>query len=393
MFVCSLDIHAGKLTLVNLSDYGKIDAESLRFTIKKAVDNIEGKRLKLPSVPIDIDDIVIKGKSNFAIEGDIAYAITCRNFLIQDCNNFELCGLFVKGLASKFATFNIVGDCSDFKVHDCLYDSEKGQDGHYTLYGIHIITDTKKPDFGYHNSPRQFRIYNNVVRHTKYDGILTHAYCSDFIIEKNRIDGAECIGIEIEGRLGGLKNTTVHPCKMATIRNNEMKDCADWGILLMWTDHVKVYKNKCFNSYGAFLSIGSTNLVVKDNVFEGRKKGFEISQEFYKVSNGINHNVVVTGNSIKAMARGDNRGVLDIRHAKNIVVKNNNITALYRDKSAYVSLASCQQVTIKKNTFFYENEPLKDIIYKTNVPSPETNKSVPELDLDGLSIQEIKITR
>ena len=172
-----------------------------------------------------------------------------------------------------------------------------------------------------------------------------------------------------------------------------MIDCGDWGVLLMWTDGVKVYKNNCVNSFGAFLSIGCTNLVVKNNVFEGRNKGFEISQEFYKVSNGINNHVVVTGNTIKAKARSANRGVLDIRHARDVVVKKNRITSLYRDETAYVSLASCQQVTILKNRFAFVDEPLKDFIYKANVPSPETDKNVPELDLKDLSIQEITIRK
>lgn len=384
---------ARNLETVILSDYGSLSIDSIKVTLVKAINDIEGKRLIFPSLALDVDDIILKDKSNFEIVGDTSYAITCRNFLIEDCTSFELKGLFVKGTKEKFATFYIKGDCYKFRVHDCLFDSEKGTDGHYTFYGIHIITDTKKSNYGYHNSPRDFRVYNNVVRHTKYDGILTHAYCSDFVIERNVIIGSECIGIEVEGRLGGLKSTTVHPCKKAIIRKNEMRDCGDWGVLLMWTDKVKVYKNNCVNSYGSFLSIGCTNLTVKKNVFEGRNKGFEISQEYYKVENGINDNVKIINNVIKGRARENNRGVLDIRHAKNIVVKKNRITALYRDKSAYVSLASCRQVTIKKNEFSFENEPLKDLIYKTNVQSPETNRDVPELNLDDLSIQEIIIKK
>lgn len=391
LLICSLDIHAGKLIAVNLSDYGKVDEESLNVTIKRAIDDIEGKCLILPPWPIDIDEIVIRGKNNFAIKGDTTYALTCRNFLIQDCSDFEISGLFIKGLVNKFASFNIVGDCNKFRIHGCLFDSQKDGDGHYTFYGLHIMTDTKKPDNGFHNSPRNFRVYDNVVRHTRYDGILVHAYCSDFVIEKNKIVGAECIGIEIEGRLGGLNNTTVHPCRNAVVRNNEMVDCDDWSVLLMWTDQVKVYGNNCFNSYGAFLSIGCTNLIVKNNVFEGRSKGFEISQEFYKVSNGINSHVKVVGNTIKAKARGENRGVLDIRHARNIVVKNNKITSLYRDNTAYVSLASCQDVIIRKNKFSFEGQPLLNLIYKINTPDPETHKDIPDFNLTNVIIQKIEI--
>ena len=109
------------------------------------------------------------------------------------------------------------------------------------------------------------------------------------------------------------------------------------------------------------------------------------------MENGINENVRVVNNAIKGRARGDNRGVLDIQHAKNVVVVKNKITSLYRDKSAYVSLASCQGVTIKSNAFSFEGKPLKDLIYKANIPSPETNRIVPELDLKDLKIQVIII--
>lgn len=382
-----------KLLETQLSKYGPLDEKSVAQTLEKAIADIDGKRLILPSIKIDTEYIIIEGKSHFAIVGNREGPVYCRQFQFLNCHDFDLSCLYLKGTKAKFTTFDIVGNCYNFYVHNCRFDSEKGADGHNTFYGIHIITDTHSGKNNFENSPRNFRIYANEVNNTRYDGILAHAYCSDFVIEKNRIVGAECIGIEVEGRLGGLKNTTVHPCKNVTIRNNEMIDCGDWGVLLMWTDGVKVYKNNCVNSFGAFLSIGCTNLVVKNNVFEGRNKGFEISQEFYKVSNGINNHVVVTGNTIKAKARSANRGVLDIRHARDVVVKKNRITSLYRDETAYVSLASCQQVTILKNRFAFVDEPLKDFIYKANVPSPETDKNVPELDLKDLSIQEITIRK
>lgn len=382
---------ARNLERVMLSDYGGLSVESLQGTLNIAIDDIEGKRLILPSLPLDIDNVEIKNKSNFEIVGDTSFAITCRNFMIRDCNDFELRGLYIRGTKEKFSTFYIMGDCSDFRINDCLFDSDKGKDGHNTFYGIHIITDYQNKNSNFSNSPRKFRIDHNIVRNTRYDGILAHAYCSDFVIEKNTVIGAECIGIEVEGRLGDNKHTTVHPCKNAIVRNNYMMNCGGWGILLMWTNHVKVYNNKSFNAGGAFLSIGCKDLTVKRNIFEGNRLGFEISQEYYKVENGINEKVRIMNNVIKGRARGDNRGALDIRHSRNVVVNHNTITALYRDKSAYVSLASCQQITLRNNTFTYENNPLKDIIYKTNVPSPETGRSVPELDWKDLKIQEIKI--
>lgn len=141
------------------------------------------------------------------------------------------------------------------------------------------------------------------------------------------------------------------------------------------------------------MSIGCTNVNIRNNLFEGRSLGFEISQEYYKVSNGINNHIVVAGNTIKAKARGDNRGVIDIRHARNIKIKKNYVTSIFRDKTAYVSLASCQNVEMNNNRFSYEGRSLPDLIYKTNVPDPETGKDVPELNLDNLTIQRILINR
>lgn len=389
----SMNISASKHKLkeVQLSDYGLIDSLHISQTVEKAISDIDDKQLLLPRQPIDIGIISIRGKSHFAIVGSKEHPITCKDFRIDDCNDFDLSGLYIKGTKEKFSTFYIVGDCERFQIHDCRFDSEKGKDGHNTFYGIHIITDTKKPNYGFHNSPRQFRIYDNNVRNTRYDGILAHAYCSDFIIEKNTIVGAECIGIEIEGRLGGNKSTTVHPCKNATVRNNIMYNCGDWGILLMWTDNVMVRNNECINSYGAFLSIGCTNLRVKNNLFEGTNKGFEVSQEWYRVSNGINNQIVVTRNLIKAKARGANCGVIDIRHARNVKVKKNKITSLYRDKTAYVLLASCQNIMIDKNKFSFDKQPLGNTILKMNLPSPENGVEVPELNIKDLKIQEIVI--
>lgn len=395
VLLSSLNVSASKHKLkeVLLSDYGLIDNQHISQTIEKAISDIDGKRLIFPNQPIDVENIAIRGKSHFAIVGCKKHPITCKDFRIDDCNDFDLSSLFIKGTKEKFATFHIVGDCERFQIHDCLFDSEKGKDGHNTFYGIHIVTDTNKPNYGYHNSPRNFKVYNNDVNNTRYDGILAHAYCSDFRIEKNRIVGAECIGIESEGRLGGVNNTTVHPCKNAVIRNNEMLNCGDWGILLMWTENVKVYDNRCINSYGAFLSIGCKDVIVKNNIFEGRNKGFEISQEFFKISNGINSYIKVFGNIIRAKARAGNRGVLDIRHARNVVIRNNEITSLYRDNTAYVSLASCQDIEIKKNRFSCDGKPLQDSIYRINVPDPETKQVVSELNICNTKIQEIKIRK
>lgn len=393
LFSLNISADRHKLKKVQLSYYGLIDIQHITQTINRAILDLDGKKLILPDQPIDISNISIRGKSHFAIVGNKEYPITCKDFKICDCNDFDLSGLYIKGTKDKFTTFDIVGDCEFFKIHNCRFDSEKGKDGHNTFYGIHIITDTSKQNYGYHNSPRNFRVYNNEVENTRYDGILAHAYCSNFIIERNKIVGAECIGIESEGRLGGFKNTTVHSCKNAVIRNNSTLNCGDWGILLMWTDNAKVYNNKCINSFGAFLSIGCTDLIVKNNIFEGRNKGFEISQEFFKVSNGINNHIMISGNTIKAKARADNRGVLDICHAKNVVVKKNTIMSLYRDKTAYVSLCSCQNIKIKRNVFLYNQQSLTYLVLKANLPSPENGIKVPELDLKNIDCQKITLKK
>ena len=379
--------NAKSLVKVHLDQYGSLEQPYIDTTIANAIEDIEGKCLILPSIPLSLGDISIIGKRNFAIQGNKKYPIISKNIVFYNCSDFELKDMFVRGNKDNFATFYIKGDCSNFKVHDCLFDSEKGTDGHNQFYGIHVIADIHNPNASYENSPRGFRIYNNVVKNTRYDGILVHAHCSDFVIEKNTIIGAECIGIESEGRYGGSTNTTVHPCKNAIIRNNVMRDCGDWGILLMWTDSIKVYGNKSYNAVGSFLSIGCTNLIVKDNVLEGTKKGFELSNEFYKIENGINRNVLIEDNTIVGRPRASDRGVLDIRHSKDIIIKRNKIKSIYRENGAMVSVVSCKNVNVKQNKFETTDETeLPFSIFLNNACDYETKRMVPELNLEHVNI-------
>ena len=219
---------------------------------------------------------------------------------------------------------------------------------------------------------------------------MAHAHCSDFVIEKNTIIGAECIGIEVEGRYGGFNNTTVHPCKNAVIRNNVMQDCGDWNVLLMWTDNVKVYGNRCYNGFGSFLSIGSTNLIVKNNILEGTHKGFELSNEFFKITNGINDHILIKGNTIIGKARAAGRGVFDIRHSQNVTVKGNKVSSLYRDNSAMISVASSTHIAIHKNDFVAEGQKLQNTLLFNNVPDYETKQDVPNLDIKDILISKNK---
>ena len=128
-----------KLQDVSLVEYGLIDDQHLSQTIKKAIADIDGKRLILPDTPLCLEDLLIKEKHNFAIVSNILFPITCKDFRIADCYDFDLSNLYIKGTKERFASFYIVGDCQNFKIHDCLFDSEIGNDGHYTFYGIHIF--------------------------------------------------------------------------------------------------------------------------------------------------------------------------------------------------------------------------------------------------------------
>lgn len=207
LFISRLS-YAKSLENVELTQYGPLEQPYIETTIANAIEDIEGKCLILPSKPLSVGDIHIIGKRNFAIQGNKKYHIISKNIVFYNCSDFEVKDMYVKGSKDKFATFYIKGDCSRFKVHDCLFDSGKASDGHNQFYGIHVIADTQNPNASYENSPRDFRIYNNVVKNTRYDGILVHAHCTDFVIENNTIIGAECIGIDVEGRYGGTKNTT-----------------------------------------------------------------------------------------------------------------------------------------------------------------------------------------
>ena len=387
VFLIPINIRAQKLKSVNLQEYGAITTKEINETIKKAINDIEGKCLILPSINLDLNNIIIKNKKNFALTGSLENYISCKNFQINSCSNFEISNIFIKGTIKKFTYFDIIGNCNSFTIHDCKFTSEKDKNNKYTFYGIHVKGNNSNNNINYNNSPRNFKIYNNEVNNTKYNGILVHAHCSNYIINNNIVNNAQCIGIESEGRLGGNSNTTVHPCKNGIIKNNIIKNCGDWGILVNWTSNLLIYNNETINCHGCFLSIGCKNVVVNKNSFEGNRKGFEISQEFFSLQKGYNTNIIVTNNIIKCMARAENRAVLDIRHAKDIKVNKNNIISIYKDNTAYISVGSSQKIKIKNNTFKHSDKMLPFTILMNNVIDPETLDEVKEMNNYKITIK------
>lgn len=374
---------------VNLEYYGNIRKEGTTIVFQKAFNNIEGKCLKIPSGVFDINDINVKNKKDFIIEGSSNTILKCAEFAIKDCKNFEIRNIKFLGTRNKFAYFNVLGDCSYFSLHNCSFDSEKDKNGNNTFYGIHIICDYNNSKKSFENSPRYFKIYNNHVRNTRFDGILVHALCSDFKIYKNRVDSSQCIGIEIEGRLGGISNTTVFHCRNASINNNNINNCGDWGILTMWVEKMNIQKNICKNNFGCFLSIGCKNSLIRDNYFEGKSKGLEISQEFYSLAKGINDSISVIGNTIVGKARDVNRGVLDIRHAKNINVCDNIVKCLFLDKSSMLCISSSQDIYVKNNQFLSLGKKMQKKVLYSEALDPETNKAS-KLSLHNINVNNNK---
>lgn len=371
---------------VDLAHYGSLEPDSIQKTFQRAVSDLNGKKLVVPARKIFFGKLDITGKNHFEIEFLPGGEVNCEQFRLIDCQYFAFHGMNLKGTREKFAVFDIIGNSYGFSIYDCKFDSEKDKNGQNTFYGIHVRANWNMADRKYENSPRAFKIYNNHIRNTKYDGILVHAHCSDFVIENNVVEDAKCIGIEVEGRYGGWKNTTVHPCKNAIIRNNTLNRCGDWGILLMWVDSVKVYDNVSKKAVGAFLSVGCSNVEVKRNVFEGSRKGFEISQEFYKIDNGINRNVVVEDNVIVGIPREINRGAIDIRHAQNITVKNNKVECLFKPNAACISVASSRDVVVSDNTFAAKS----GMPYRTmldEAADPETGKETESLSIENIDLR------
>lgn len=372
---------------IELSRYGSLDADSIQNTFQRAVNDLNGRKLIVPAMKISLGKLDILQKSNFEIEFLPGGEVNCESFRLIDCSNFDFHGMHLKGTKEKFAIFDVIGFCYNFSIHDCLFDSEKDDSGENTFYGIHVHANWYMENRKYENSPHNFKISNNIIRNTKFDGILVHAHCSGFEIENNIVEDAKCIGIEIEGRYGGWKNTTVHPCKNAVIRNNKITRCVSgWGMLLMWADSVIVENNTSKDAYGSFLTIGSNNVQVRKNIFEGKVFGFEVSQEFYKIDNGINSNIVIEDNDIVARPRSNGRGSLDIRHATNVKVRNNRIHCLDNANSACISVASSQNIQIENNKFIC-NSGIDNRVIIDDVNDPETGKSHPELSVKNVDIR------
>lgn len=364
------------LQKVSLEKYGDIKTEDVTSILQKAFNDIENKCLILPRGILNVNNLTIESKNNFKIQG-FSTILQCKKIEIKNCSQFEIENIEIYGVKNKFAYFNIIGNCHDFSIHDCYFNSEKDEKGNNTFYGIHIICDNNNSQKSYTNSPRFFDIYKNKIKNTRYNGILIHALCSNFNVYNNTVDSAQCIGIEVEGRLGNNKNTSVYPCKNGNIYNNNITNCGDWGILLIWSHNINVYKNICKNNIGCFLSIGCTNTSIYQNFLVGIKKGFEISQEYYSIDKGINDNIRIYNNKIIGKPRAENRGVIDIRHAQNIFFEKNKITCIYRKNGSCFSIASARNIHIisnhiKKN----ENIELNKIIYN-EAPDPENNHLYP----------------
>lgn len=375
------------LQTVELAQYGSLEKDSIAKTLQRAFDDVSGKKLVIPAMHIVFDKLDVLGKSKFEIEFLPGGEVNCESFRIIDCAYFSLHGLNLKGTREKFAIFDVIGNCYGFSIHDCSFDSEKDGKGENTFYGIHVRSNWNMANRKYDNSPRSFKIYNNHIKNTKFDGILVHANCSAFEIENNVIDSAKCIGIEVEGRYGGLKNTSVQPCKNVIIRNNKINHCiSGWGMLLMWADSVVVENNISKDAYGSFLTIGSSRVNVRNNLFEGNVFGFEVSQEFYKIDNGINSDIVVEDNDIVAKPRANGRGALDIRHAKNINIRNNRIRCLSNINSACISVASSQNIKIEKNKFSC-NAGIDKRVIINEVNDPETGEAHSELIVKDVDIR------
>lgn len=360
--------------IVYLNNFSKsVDFE---IALKKAIADIDDKRLILPPDSFDIGDVTIQGHKNFSIVGN-STIVSCGKFTIRDCCNFDIKSICIRGTKSKFAYFNIIGNCHDFKIHECNFDSPRNAKDKNMFYGIHVMGDFSKPKMSFYNSPRRFSIYDNRVSNTRYDGILVHACCSDFKIHHNLVNKAGCIGVEVEGRCGGNQSTTVCPCRKSKVYKNIIRNCDDWGILLMWVDGIKIYRNKCINNYGAFLSIGCKSGIIKYNTLEGREKGFEISQEVYSVEKGVNDGIEIYRNKIKGKARYSNYGSVDFRHCRNVIFRDNIITVIPREGGANIAIMSADNVLVRGNIFIERNKSSTFIsVIKGNVIDPETKKSV-----------------
>ena len=370
---------------VCLSDYGDVTQSSFETVLGKAINDIDGKTLILPGGTFEVGDVLINNHNNFTIEGD-STVLKCGRILIKDCKKFDVANISFVGSPEKFAHFDIEGNCKTFKIHDCTLTSTPDSTGANTIYGMRIMCDLQNPYRSRFNSPRNFEIFRNKISNTKYDGILVYALSSDFKVHHNIVTNASCIGIESEGRFGGTHDTRPAKCHNARIYQNIIKDCGDWGILLIWTEGFEVYDNMCLNNCGCFLSIGSSDGAIMNNIFEGNNKGFEISQEFFKLSNGINNNISIRNNHIKGISRENGRGVVDFRHCENILFIENDIEPIYRQDSYMILVSSVKNVKILDNRF--HGSESCDFILKsiTTAPDPETNVPVPYMNNERVII-------
>lgn len=384
LLLFTVHMRAQNLQKVYLSSYGDIGKEDTTIVFQRALDNISNKCLILPSGNINIKDVTIFNKNNFRIEGNTTILV-CGKFTIKNCTKFECYNFSMYGTRNKLAYFDIVGNCNSFTIDKCIFDSEENGKGENMFYGIHIqseFTDNAKIN----NSPRNFVISNNQISKTRYDGILIHANCSNFKVCNNTVRNSSCIGIEVEGRYGGPNDTKVHPCYNGEIYNNKIYNCGDWNILLMWLFKFKVYSNYAEKSRGCFQSIGSRDGEIYNNNLSSINFGFQIGQEIYSVSTGINSDIKIYDNIIKARAYSLYRGVIDIRQSKGIHFIRNSIWSIFNYHSSTLNINSSQDIIIKNNTFYFIDKPTLMSIDLHNIIDQSTKKELPSYNNKNITI-------
>ena len=232
----------------------------------------------------------------------------------------------------------------DIKIH---FDSKTNTGAHFVIWSSNNViiegcemssepaTDTSKYAGGGIHILESYNIdiKNNYIHHVQMNGILVHNTCIYVNITNNRIDDSKNIGIEIEGRTGGLGTTVAAPCSNVVIAGNQVYNCTvDTAIHVNFSNHI-IISNNIVNYSKIGINCISCELVdITNNTISVNKSGLLIWQEFFGDIPLKPRSINVVGNTIRASIGHNISGkswtlasLLQIQNAEDIVVLGNNI--------------------------------------------------------------------
>ena len=222
----------------------------------------------------------------------------------------------------------------------------------------------------------------------KWNGILSCKDLESVYIKGITFDGNKPIvpGNTQEGSV----NLWITSCSDVTIKECFFQNNWYLGIALQESNGITIENNRFINLDCCVITTSkpSSNLIIKDNYFDGAEYSEPIS--IYGKKAGYHENITIINNQIKNHTKGS--GIM-IRAAKNVIVKNNEIenccTGIYTTSVVYNDTEyGVYNATIEENSI--SKTVCEGILVKNINDSVITNNSITDAGTYGFFTRSVK---